>query len=121
MNCKYTSLPLRAAIGGCGAVKDSNNRVVATVWTPTVDETINEGESWLDMRERTEAARIEAEAEEQALMLLFSAAPDLLKELVSALDSLEYVNRIAPGLAGYGVRAERIANIRIALEKAGAA
>lgn len=45
-------------------------------------------------------------------------APELLKALEDALDSLEYVERHLPGLAGCGVRQERISKSRAAIAAA---
>ena len=56
--------------------------------------------------------------EEKSNAILIAAAPDLLDELRKALDSLEYVERIFPGMAGCGVRQERISSARSVIEKA---
>lgn len=49
---------------------------------------------------------------------LFAAAPDLLAALEGTLDSLLYLDDNIPGLVGYGVRQQRIAEARAALAKA---
>lgn len=45
----------------------------------------------------------------------------LREELKKAMDSLEYVEKYMPGLAGCGVRQERIAASRAAIDKTGGA
>lgn len=47
--------------------------------------------------------------------LLLAQRDELLAELKKALDSLEYVEKHLPGLAGCGVRQERIASSRAAI------
>lgn len=49
---------------------------------------------------------------------LIAAAPELLRELERALDSLEYIDLNMPTLIGYGVRKSKIASARAAIAKA---
>lgn len=51
-----------------------------------VDETRLDGESWLDMRERTEAKREQAKEEANANVALIACAPDMYEMLESKLD-----------------------------------
>lgn len=47
-----------------------------------IDETKLNGESWLDMRNRTESERINCENEKKANAKLIAAAPELLDALI---------------------------------------
>ena len=53
-----------------------------------VDETRLDGESWLDMRHRTNAERLACSEEEMANAKLIAAAPSLLEALISLYESL---------------------------------
>jgi hypothetical protein len=58
--------------------------ILATAWMTYNSEEIEEridGESWLDMRKRTEVIRIEKEIERKANALLISKAPEMLEML----------------------------------------
>jgi len=63
------------------------NGFVAFVAIPrTVCDDREEGESWIDMRTRTEGARLAVADEQRANARLIAAAPDLLAVLREALD-----------------------------------
>lgn len=49
---------------------------------------------------------------------LIAAAPELLRELERAIDSLEYLDMNMPTIIGYGVRKSKIASARAAIAKA---
>jgi hypothetical protein len=54
-----------------------------------VDETRLDGESWLDMRDRTENARELAKEEANANVALIACAPDMYEMLVDILECAE--------------------------------
>ena len=51
-----------------------------------VDDTRRKNESWLNMRERTRQARIDAAIESNANQYLIAAAPDMYRELKTVRD-----------------------------------
>jgi hypothetical protein len=58
--------------------------ILATAWMTYKCEDIEErleGESWLEMRERTKPIRIEKDVEQKANALLISKAPEMLEML----------------------------------------
>lgn len=57
----------------------------ATIWVAPVDEKRLSGESWLDMRERTQPCRERAEAEARQFALQCAAAPEMYEALELAL------------------------------------
>ena len=54
-----------------------------------VDETRLKGESWLDMRDRTEQDRINCDVEEKANAQLISASPNLLHALIDLVEIVD--------------------------------
>ena len=73
---------LKATPGPWDAVGFGGYVTVNSVRFPVdPDEDRLEGESWLDMRERTEQERREAKAERLANMTLQKAAPELYEQL----------------------------------------
>ena len=75
---------LKATPGPWDSVGAYGYVTVNTVRFPVdPDEDRLDGESWLDMRKRTEQERTEAEAERLANMTLQEAAPDLYEALAS--------------------------------------
>jgi len=63
----------------------ATGHVAFTTCNPrTIDETKADGESWLDMRDRTKAAREALAKEVMANARLIAAAPDMLAALQAA-------------------------------------
>lgn len=56
-----------------------------------IDESRQEGESWLDMRNRTESARQAAKEESNANMYLIAAAPEMYAQLAELRDSMAFL------------------------------
>ena len=66
--------------------------ILATAWMTYKCEDIEErleGESWLEMRERTKPIRIEKDVEQKANALLISKAPEMLAMLEKIFDEKE--------------------------------
>jgi hypothetical protein len=69
--------------------------ILATAWMTYKSEEIEEridGESWLQMRERTDVIRAEKDIEQKANALLISKAPEMLEMLKQCLYRLENSN-----------------------------
>lgn len=93
MNTKFTPGPWQ--------LKQNENckRKDLQVWTKhgymvgttviKVDETRLDGESWLDMRERTEEKREQAKEEANANVALIACAPDMYKAIEDLIGILE--------------------------------
>lgn len=82
--------------------------LIATVWPRNVAEVRKSGESWLDMRIRTDPAREAAQVEVLANARLYAAAPDLLAALQALLNVVGNITTEYP--TGYdGDRAEAMA------------
>lgn len=64
-----------------GSIQHANGTIAST-WSPRkVSEDREDGESWLDMRRRTEPERDAVAAEQRANARLIAAAPELLEAL----------------------------------------
>lgn len=79
---KPESLGVIAHTGGC---------IAFTAIPRKVNQEREEGESWLDMRDRTQAERESVKQEEAANARLIAAAPELLEELESAFRLLDAI------------------------------
>lgn len=78
----------------------STTDFIASIWSPrTADERRMDGESWLDMRKRTNPARAAIEAEKCANARRIAANPDLVECFAAAEASMEKLESIITGLA----------------------
>lgn len=68
-------------------------QVAFTAFPWEVAEERQEGESWIDMRERTEPDRNKLHAEKMANAQLIAAAPDLLSALHNMLEDGDKTDR----------------------------
>ena len=69
--------------------------ILATAWMTYKSKEIEEridGESWLQMRERTDVIRAEKDIEQKANALLISKAPEMLKALLITIEELEDID-----------------------------
>lgn len=84
---KQTHTPLPWKIGGDGASIEKSGKLLASAWFPwRVDETRLEGESWLDMRRRTDADRQRMVDEQFANADLICRAVNSHYDLIEALN-----------------------------------
>lgn len=68
----------------------SGNGHIASTWSPrVVSEDREDGESWLDMRNRTQPERDAIKLEKQDNTRLIAAAPELLDALSSAISQMD--------------------------------
>ena len=97
------------------SVVANGNNIAFTVIPRHISEIRNEGESWLDMRHRTEPERKLVDEEQKANAKLISAAP----EMFEALKRVEaYLVANEDVLAPFPTRSE-LDNIRAAMFKTG--
>lgn len=87
MKPKHTPGPW--ALDNSVLVKKDGYVIVMSGVNLEVDESQNEGESWMDMRKRTEPLRAKRNAERKANMKLIVASPDMLEALEQLKDILE--------------------------------
>lgn len=69
------------------SVVANGNNIAFTGSPRFVSEIRNEGESWLDMRHRTEPERMAIDEEQDANARLIASAPDLLKACMDLMDA----------------------------------
>lgn len=87
METKHTKKTWIYIASNNSIVADGNN--IAFTGSPRfVSEIRNEGESWLEMRQRTEPERIAIEEERSANARLIASAPDLLQALNTLLETM---------------------------------
>lgn len=82
-------------------VNENQNGILVTVWeTYDADqvEIKEDGESWLDMRERTKPLREASNKEKIANLKLIAAAPEMLEMLKRVLETTEEQYGIGLGL-----------------------
>lgn len=76
--------------GSVGAVETTSKEIIAFPCSPRrVDEARLDGESWLDMHNRTDPARLAIEREKDANAHLLASAPNLLKAALAASHALK--------------------------------
>lgn len=90
METKFTKGYWIIKEGDKGSIHSSiDNSLIASAWSTYKSDEIEvreQGESWLNMRKRTEQFRIDADLETLANAKLIAAAPDLLEACVHALE-----------------------------------
>lgn len=84
--------------GSVGAIAHQNGFIAFPCLPRRVDETRVEGESWLDMRSRTEFDRKNISEEQDSNARLIAAAPELLEALMDCTKWMEALR--ASGDAG---------------------
>lgn len=82
--------PIPWIVGDNGTCIEKHGKLIASAWFPwKVDDTRLEGESWLDMRDRTEPDRERMVNEQQANAEFICRAVNSHYDLVEALRNLE--------------------------------
>jgi len=111
MDAKFTPGPWEV-VAGSGGIKHADGFIAFTAIPRTVSDARLDGESWLDMRERTEDERLAVDFEQRCNTRLIAAAPELLEALLAILpDALD-------NHCGGSDTAGRIAKARAAIAKA---
>ncbi|QTP32786.1 hypothetical protein B7759_01364 [Burkholderia glumae] len=101
-------------------VFDESGAHIATVWEKYPNEERLPGESWLEMRERTQSLRDVAAQEAISRARQFSAAPELVEAAKIGLQYIEAVCFNTPNPKKRANYADAASKIRAALAKAGA-
>lgn len=113
---------------GKGMISHQTGNVAFTAFPRDVVEDCEDGESWIDMRERTQPERDRIHAEKMANAHLIAAAPEMLAAMKgpqfrTICDRLEaliafYVEKVGPDYEEIAIIRQQINDIKSAIAKA---